>query len=198
MNVEISQTSLEEVRRAGAEATAMAEQAHAITIRDGEHFKTAGECLQGIKGELRDLETRRKTITGPLHKAKKAVDALFKPATESLKAAEKSLKTSMGNYVAEIQRQQDDATRAAAAAAAANKPVKEVEALLIKTTEIEAPRVEGVSTRQVTKFEIEDASQLPRNFLVPDMVKIRAAVMSGVIPAGVRTWEETSIAARSN
>lgn len=57
----------------------------------------------------------------------------------------------------------------------------------------------GVSTRKVWKFEVVDATQVPRSYLVPDEKKIgnalKAADYDIDIP-GVRTWQETSVASR--
>lgn len=62
----------------------------------------------------------------------------------------------------------------------------------------EAPKVAGVSTREVWKFRIKDASLLPRQFLTEDEAKIRKYVdamkADAAIP-GVEIWKERQVAA---
>ncbi len=41
-----------------------------------------------------------------------------------------------------------------------------------------APKVEGVSFREAWDFEVTDASQIPREYLVPDLVAIRKVVQA--------------------
>ena len=54
----------------------------------------------------------------------------------------------------------------------------------------------SISTRKIKKFEITEESKLPREFLIPDTVKIRQAVMAGQEIPGIRVYEEEIIAAR--
>lgn len=65
---------------------------------------------------------------------------------------------------------------------------------------IEQPKLAGVSSRQVWKFEIADADQIPRQYLVPDEKAIGAVVRAlgerANIP-GVRVYAETIISSRS-
>lgn len=62
----------------------------------------------------------------------------------------------------------------------------------------EAPRVRGVATREVWKCAVEDASKIPREYLVVDEVKLRkvvAALKGDTRIPGVRVWAEKQIAA---
>ena len=62
----------------------------------------------------------------------------------------------------------------------------------------EAPKVQGVSMREVWKFEVTDATQVPREYLVVDETKIRkvvAALRSDAKIPGVRVYAERQVAA---
>lgn len=78
-------------------------------------------------------------------------------------------------------------------AAAASMPTAPV-------VHFEQPKVAGVSSRQVWKFEIADAAQLPREYLIPDEKAIGAVVRAlgerASIP-GVRVYADTIISSRS-
>jgi len=56
------------------------------------------------------------------------------------------------------------------------------------------PQVEGVTTRKVWAWHMEDESLLPREYLIPDFKKIAGVVRAmgslANIP-GVRTYEDT-------
>lgn len=78
-------------------------------------------------------------------------------------------------------------------AAAASMPAAPV-------VHFEQPKVAGVSSRQVWKFEIVDGAQIPREYMVPDEKAIGAVVRAlgerANIP-GVRVYAETVISSRS-
>lgn len=65
----------------------------------------------------------------------------------------------------------------------------------------QAPKTEGVSTRQVWKFRITDAAMIPRQWLIPDEKAIGAVVRAqgagaiGTIP-GVEVYSEDSVAVK--
>jgi len=62
----------------------------------------------------------------------------------------------------------------------------------------DTPKVAGVSTREVWKFEITDAAQIPREYLVVDEARIRKVVQAlkgDAKISGVRVYPERQIAA---
>jgi len=62
---------------------------------------------------------------------------------------------------------------------------------------MDTPKIAGVVTRQVWKFEITDPRLLPREYLMPDESKIRrivGALKGDTAISGVRVWPEDSIA----
>lgn len=104
-------------------------------------------------------------------------------------------------------RAEEAARLAARADATEAKAVERVEqladraaAVVAPIIEREPPKVAGVATREVPKFEIMDASLIPREYLIVDESKIRKVVqalkMDAKIP-GVRVWMERSLAAQS-
>jgi uncharacterized membrane protein YqiK len=66
-----------------------------------------------------------------------------------------------------------------------------------------APKVSGVTTRDVWKFEVVDQTKINAAFLMPDDVKIRKLVLSmkgdavSVVGAGIRVWVEKQLASAS-
>lgn len=119
---------------------------------------------------------------------------------------------------AELRRQAEAATAAGDTAAAAKLETKagqkieraedkaqslEVQAATVVAPVIqrEPPKVTGISSREVWKFEIVDPSKINPQFLMPDEKKIGAQVRAlkgdaaSIIGAGVRVYAERQIAA---
>lgn len=118
-----------------------------------------------------------------------------------------------------LQRKADEAARAQAAAeeraaAAKSEPAKQraltafqAEGAKVEQALADMPRdaPRGVRTdegsssvRQVWNFEIVDAAQIPREYLMPDEKKLRAAVRSMGVRAipGVHIYEEANVSVR--
>lgn len=114
-----------------------------------------------------------------------------------------------------LRREAEEAAAAGRAAEAAKlnakaerteeKAAEKVEALQLREAQVvapviqrEPPKVSGVATREVWKFEITDPTQVPRQFLMVDESKIRRVVQAmkgdASIP-GVRVYAERQIAA---
>ncbi len=191
---------------AKAEATTAAEEsrglavcAQALVINNAEQYEEAADILKEIKGRQKQLESRRKWFTEPLLEMKRRTDVLFKTPIHSLKAAEDSIKRAMLDFTkrAEEERKRLEA-QAQRLAADENASVSEVREVLVQAvTQTETPKVAGVVTKTVTKFEIEDAGKLPREYLKPDDKEIRKAVKAGKAIPGIRVWEEQQLSAGS-
>lgn len=95
----------------------------------------------------------------------------------------------------------------AKAAATEAKAAEKVEQLAERSAAVvapviqrEAPKVAGVASREVWRFEITDPSKINAAFLMPDEQKIRKQVAAlkgdaaSLIGPGVRIWSERSIA----
>lgn len=194
-------------------------QAGALRIVSPEAYEHAGSLLKTIKGALRQIETQRTSITAPMNEALRNANAQAKAASAPFEAAEKRIKGAMITYSdeqerirQEEQRKADEAARKqrekleaqAAKAAAAGKDDKAEQleeraaSVVAPMIQRETPRVSGVSTREVWKFEITDPSLIPRQYLEVDEAKIRRVVQAmkndANIP-GVRVYAERQLAA---
>jgi ribosomal protein S17E len=162
------------------------------------------------------------------HDLHKSLLAEKKKFAAPLEDAEKIVKRTIAGYLAaeEIKRQEAEAARAKAEAearAAAQTAVDKAEKLqaqgkddkadaIINAAALsydkaveaapivpEAPRASGLSLTETWKFSIVDASLIPREYLVPDEIKIgrivRAMKGETKIP-GVRIYSEKSVSSR--
>lgn len=73
--------------------------AHALAIDNEDDYQLAASELVSVKQAAAELETKRKTLTDPLHQLKTAIHDLFRPAQTRLEEAEKHLKGMMSSYL---------------------------------------------------------------------------------------------------
>lgn len=193
--------------------------ARALVVRTQEGYQQAAEHLKAIKGMLGQIEDARTRVTKPLLQAQREVNTQAKEAAAPLEQAEKQIKLAMIAYSdeqerirREEQRKADEAARReqqklqerAAKAMESGKVEKAAEletraaTVVAPVIQREPPKVAGVATREVWKFEITDPAAVPRNYCSPDEKKIGGIVraMKGdtQIP-GVRVWSEKNLAA---
>lgn len=159
----------------------------------------AKEELASTKGQLNELEAKRKAATQPLLKAKREIDGWFKPATTSLALLERAWKGKIKEGMAALE------TKRLALLAVAEKASKEgdmeaVQTAMIATSEA-TPDLAGVQLRDNWLYEVTDEAAVPREFMSPDLRKLREAVKAAkgdiVIP-GVKIWNDPIVASRSS
>lgn len=142
-------------------------------ITNEDDFTFAGNLLKLAKEKWKALEERRTEVTRPLNEALRAVNGWFKPAQEPYKQAELVLKQKISAYLLAQRAANEAAMQAAAQAAQAgdvDQAAQHVAAL------VEAPKVQGVSMREVWDFEVVNLDEVPREYLCLDAAKVRAAI----------------------
>lgn len=198
-------------------ALAAAESRAIITAED---YEIAAGELQAIKAKAREIDEQRKTLVKPIDEARKTIQAFFAPPLDWLAKAEAVLKGKLVVYQneqdrirREEQRKADEAARRErerlaerAAKAAESGKLEKAEQLSTQAATVvapviqrEPPKVAGIQTREVVRFEITDAALLPREYLVPDESRIRKvanALKTDANIPGVRVWLEKAIASR--
>ena len=159
----------------------------ALVVNSQPRLDMAGELLKQVKGKVKKLEAERKKITKPLLDAKKAVDNLFRPATDAAALVEELLKKAISGYI-DGQR----ATKVAALQAGDHEGA-------LATIEPELPG--GVSMRTVWKWKLVEANLVPREYWAIDarLVQEHVNTFKGQshIP-GIEVFPETGIAAGSS
>jgi hypothetical protein len=90
-------------------------------VTDAESYQLAAEELQAIKTRANALEAQRTGITGPINKALKAINDLFRGPADLLERAEQLLKGKMLAYNREQERLAAEERRKAEEAAAAER-----------------------------------------------------------------------------
>lgn len=208
-----------DVKAVAATAKEIVVQAGNYSITNAEHYQTFSGLLMRIKTALKSIEAAHDRIAGPI---KQGLKELVQQATDSkapLLQAEQSIKRSMLAWqdaerrrAAEEQAKADELARkeqerlaALAAKQQATGKIERAEATLERAAAVvapvvsrEPPKISGISTRRIPKFEIVDPSKIPDDYWIVDEVKIGKTVRAtgGTVQiAGVRIYFEEQIAA---
>lgn len=197
MTTEIATRS--DVRALVEESKQILSGAKEFKIATNVSYRLAGEELKKIKGAVKRLEDLRTSITKPMDVAKKAVMDLFRDPAEWLANAERTIKAAMVTYQNELDRlareeraraeqaarEEQDRLAAASVQAAERGDMERTDDLQARAEAVqpvaiirEAPKVAGISFREVWKFEITDAAAIPREYLLVDESKIRRVVQA--------------------
>jgi hypothetical protein len=188
---------------AGAE---LQQQAEALVITTDDDDLAAKTLLADVRSVLKDAEAKRKEVKEPYLRVGKEIDEAFKTAAAPWKAAETALVGKTGTYhkqkieaeqaaLRERERLEREAVAAEAARRAASPMMVDGQPLpapapvdlppapapVATTTKTAAGDVSMVAHRG---FQIVDESEIPREYLVPDRVKIGEVYRKGGDVAG--------------
>lgn len=204
-----------EINEVESQALTIPEQADTLMITDSVTYTRAGEFWKEIRAMRGKVAATFDPLVKQAHELHRETLAKKNEIDRPLEAAEKKVKRLMADYdreqerkrreeedrLREIARKQEEERRLAEALAAeAAGEKEEAEAILEEEVYIPppvvpkaTPKVEGVSFRTAWKFRIVNESAIPRNYMVPDTVKIggvvRAMKSATNIP-GVEVYEE--------
>ena len=151
------------------EMVATLRELDSFAVANDEDSAFAADMIREVKAKHRELDERRKEVTGPLNATVKTINGWFKPALDALETAERKLKGKIAEFVRERERQ----TRAALAAAAAATTAQEATAALVAAPQA-ATLPPGMSLRMVWKWRVVDEVRVPRHFCSPDAQRIEA------------------------
>ena len=162
----------------------------------------AVEFLSQIKRRFKIVDDARTFLVKPLNDHVKSINARFKETLAPLESAEVSVKAGITAWRSSAEFKELEEKRIALeqeallAAKQGDTPtvvqISEEHAIASK----EAPKSVVAESgkahfRELTKFEITDANIIPREFLMPDEKKIKAAIEAGAKIEGVKSWKES-------
>lgn len=192
-----------------------------VSVHSELELESAAAVLRDVKALQKKAEAAQKSLTQPLEHQKKSIIAWFRERiTDKLAASERTLKTAIGRYQQEQDRIRREQQRIAdeqarkererlakrAAAAEAKGQAEKAEQLQEQAQTVVAPvappppKVSGISSREVWRFEISDPAAVPREYLSIDEKKIGQVVRAlkgDTVIAGVRVYCERSLAAQA-
>ena len=165
-----------------------------ITVTSQEDYTKATDTLKIINGKIKKLEEKRVEWTKPILEAKRKIDDDFKQAIKPLEEFVATVKTKMLDwYRVEQKRLDEEQKKLEAKAMEDAKNNKQSEVVVPVINEVKTHRGD-LATATVSKkwmYKLLDENLVPREYLVVDEAKIKAAVKNGVrIIAGVEIYED--------
>jgi len=121
------------------------------------------------------IKDRKETITKPFNLAMKNLRELFRPAEEQLDVLDRHTKDLISSYDRYLQQEKAEQERLAEEEIAKGKSLKIATAPVAKVNQ----QMEAVKKRKIKRIVITDESKLPREYLIPDELKIKTALLSG-------------------
>ena len=169
LNHKVKNELTEETKRT-TEAMALLQ---GFSIATEEDHARAGAILQVVKAQWNALEERRTAVTGPLNEALRTVNDWFRPVQGPLKDAERILKERISAFVLARKAANEAAMLAASEAAQAGDGAT---AMVHVGAIQEAPKLQGISFKEVWSFEVVNIDEVPREFMCLDETKVRDAI----------------------
>ena len=205
-----------ECREVETQALTIPEQARTVNVTDIETYKSAGEFWKSIKALRSKVADTFDPLIKNAHDLHKSILAKKQTVDKPLEEAEKTVKRAMEAYdreqerlrreeeerLREIARKEEEERRLKEAIALEESGHKEIAEAVMEAPVTVAPVVlpkvtpkmeGGPIFRTVWKFRIVNPNIIPREYLIPDQVKIggvvRALKNQANIP-GIEAYEE--------
>src|SRR3990167_577703 len=190
--VEVSQDK--EIMEIQKQAGNIVRRAQGFQLVSEDSYLKATEVSSWLSRSINKIDERRKFFTQPLNDQIKKINVLFKQIASPYIEAESIMTNKIMAARAEKQRKaQEEEARIRLEAEKLSKKTGIKKEEIIESYEIPAvQKSEGQATfREVTDFEIENESKVPREYMEVSEPKIRKAVREGVtnIP-GVKIFKK--------
>jgi hypothetical protein len=216
VDVEIDAEIVQQAQHARASAEAIA------CIASQADYETAEKCLKDVTRLSNQIDNQRKGFVAPLNALAKSAKQVADAVRDPLEAAKERLKRTMGNYIAEERRKQEEALAKAVAEQEARERAAREEQERMKnsmfacalattapapipvvppvTLEMQKPvETKGSAVIEKWLWSVEDEAAIPREFYILDTKKIDGLVRlhkgSLTIP-GIRVFNETTVRSR--
>lgn len=171
-------------------------KAEKFVINSPEAMREATAMLSEMNKYGDAIKKEKEKITKPLNEALKVERKRWAPLEDMWDRGIGALRKTMSAYQTAEKKRADDEAAAIVNRVGDGKGKLKTETAVRKLGEIEAPE-ESVSTdmgtvkfKTVRKFEVVDITLLPKEYLLPNEVEIRAAMKAGVELPGVKYFDE--------
>jgi hypothetical protein len=195
-------TNILEVQEYQEQVSFVESKANELVISSPEDMVVASDLLNDLKKVETAIVERKTAITRPLMTALASARDLFKPLETGYASAKTTIKSKMLSYAeAEEARITKEAARVEKRVAGGTMRPDTAMRKIEEAGEVKKT-FDGTSSktsiRIVTKVRIVDESQIPREYLVPDMTKITNAILRDKqVISGIETYAEKSIVGSS-
>lgn len=187
-----------EIQTVKTQASKALLKAESLTVKNQQEYSEAVEVLSKIKTVMKMVKENKEAITKPINESLKNIRALFSPIEENTEKAEDIIKSKMRNFLDEEEERERKekekiAHKLALGKISEEKAIEKIEDVKKMENKVET-KTGGATVRIERKFRITDEFRIPREYLTPDLAKIKDAVLKqNQIIDGVEVYEEKNI-----
>ena len=183
----------EEMEKLENSALTVYETSKEIEIQNDLQYSHEADHLKGVKGNAKEIETKRKELVKPFQEATKNLNAFFKKPLDLLKNAETNIKRAILAYDAKLEEERiaeqkkiDDlaekerkrlaklANKQEAAGNVEKAEETREKAVSVPVQVANKPiSIKGISRRDNWIFVITDPDKIPREYMIPDEKKLK-------------------------
>ena len=164
----------------------------AAHITTPETCTMARELMVDINSVVKDIEEQRVAAKAPYLDAGKKIDSLAKKLSKPLEACVDTLKAGLSVYVARVENERYQADLERQRLEALAQQTAETTGKTAPFVHVDIPVAADVAMTTVTDYEV-DMNLLPKEYCLPDSVKIKAAVKAGLEIPGVTVIKRKQI-----
>lgn len=187
----IQETELQVVKTQSTKALSTAQE---VKITSQEKFEEANLIKDKIVAARKLVKTKKEEITKPLNEGLKQVRALFAPIEATIDEAEELVKSKISAYLTEQDKKRVEAQKKIEEQVYKND-IGLVQGLnkMDKVQEKFVEKTSIVRTRINRKVEVVNELDIPDEYWVLDMVRVRQDALDGKLTKGVKLIEEKII-----
>ncbi len=170
-------------------------------VENDEDLTRVSDIIKGIKTFKKKVEEEMGKIIEPLKQVISDTRIKYDPYLQACASAEIELKKKAGAYMTEKENKRIAAENKIAADLANGKikkeetAIKKLEKLPEQKTTIKT-ETSGLQMRKIKDIEIIDENEIPDEYWVLDLVKIKKVALAGVEIQGVKVIEKTSMVSK--
>jgi hypothetical protein len=196
----VSEANIVQIRK---DATKLSTHVQELTVESAEDVAQAAEVLANIAKATKHIEAQQKQVTSRLDELKKIEKARWKPALDLLNAADQKLRGQVIQY-RRIEQANAKKEEERILKQLTTGRIKKETTAMAKLDAVQssvmgktvASDSGSVGFRTLQKLSIVDENKIPREYLVPDEQKIKAALKVGKSVPGCVIIEEETLAVK--
>lgn len=161
-----------------------------LEIKNENDYNNAIQILKIVNEQKKVIQEKKDKILKPIQEAINQVKELFHPLEVKFEKIDTQLRQAVKDYILKKKELEEKRIQEITKNI---KTKEDLEKALKENQEITLTNNESSYLRTVKKIEIYDVNAIPRKYLIPDLVEIRKAVLSGIEIPGVRIVEEKTV-----
>ena len=163
-----------------------------LKIKSHGDMTIATEVRTKVKRYEDSLKKQKESLTKPINESLKNIRAMFRPLEDKCEELLNEVDTKMKDYnIRQQAKQEAIANKLANEEISTSSALRQIEKASTEKTVI--TKSGSVTFVDVKKFEVMDVTMLPIEYILPNEVAIRKAMLEGVELPGVRYYTEQSI-----